>query len=71
MEGSPSKPVSRSFPSPIYPPCPSPLYRYTVSRLGVAAAGAPGSVEQLHPGDVVEIEVPGIGTLQNPVVAEE
>lgn len=32
--------------------------------------GAPGSVEQLHPGDVVEIEIPGIGALQNPVVAE-
>jgi 2-keto-4-pentenoate hydratase/2-oxohepta-3-ene-1,7-dioic acid hydratase in catechol pathway len=32
--------------------------------------GAPGSVEQLHPGDVVEIEIPGIGTLQNPVVGE-
>jgi 5-oxopent-3-ene-1,2,5-tricarboxylate decarboxylase/2-hydroxyhepta-2,4-diene-1,7-dioate isomerase len=33
--------------------------------------GAPGAVEQLHPGDVVEIEIPGTGTLQNPVVAEE
>jgi len=30
--------------------------------------GAPGAVEQLHPGDVVEIEIPGIGTLRNPVV---
>ena len=32
--------------------------------------GAPGAVEQLHPGDVVEIEIPEIGTLRNPVVAE-
>ncbi|MBM3941632.1 MAG: DUF2437 domain-containing protein [SAR202 cluster bacterium] len=32
--------------------------------------GAPGSVEQLHPGDVVEIEIPGIGTLRNPVRGE-
>jgi 2-keto-4-pentenoate hydratase/2-oxohepta-3-ene-1,7-dioic acid hydratase in catechol pathway len=33
--------------------------------------GAPGAVEQLHPGDVVEIEIPEIGTLRNPVVSEE
>ena len=32
--------------------------------------GAPGAVEAIHPGDVVEIEIPGIGTLRNPVVAE-
>jgi 2-keto-4-pentenoate hydratase/2-oxohepta-3-ene-1,7-dioic acid hydratase in catechol pathway len=32
--------------------------------------GAPGAVEQLHPGDVVEVEIPGIGTLRNPVAAE-
>jgi 2-keto-4-pentenoate hydratase/2-oxohepta-3-ene-1,7-dioic acid hydratase in catechol pathway len=32
--------------------------------------GAPGAVEPIHPGDVVEIEIPGIGTLRNPVVAE-
>ncbi len=33
--------------------------------------GAPGAVEQLHPGDVVEVEIPGIGTLRNPVRAED
>jgi 5-oxopent-3-ene-1,2,5-tricarboxylate decarboxylase/2-hydroxyhepta-2,4-diene-1,7-dioate isomerase len=33
--------------------------------------GAPGAVEQLHPGDIVEIEIPGIGALRNPVVSEE
>ena len=32
--------------------------------------GAPGAVEQFHPCDVVEIEIPGIGTLCNPVVSE-
>jgi 2-keto-4-pentenoate hydratase/2-oxohepta-3-ene-1,7-dioic acid hydratase in catechol pathway len=32
--------------------------------------GAPGAVEQLPPGDLMEIEIPGIGTLRNPVVAE-
>ena len=30
-----------------------------------------GAVEALHPGDVVEIEIPGIGTLRNQVVSEE
>ena len=33
--------------------------------------GAPGAVEQLHSGDLVEVEIPGIGTLRNPVVSEE
>jgi 2-keto-4-pentenoate hydratase/2-oxohepta-3-ene-1,7-dioic acid hydratase in catechol pathway len=32
--------------------------------------GAPGAVEQLQAGDVVEIEIPEIGTLRNPVVSE-
>ena len=36
----------------------------------IILTGAPGAVEQLHPGDVVEIEIPEIGTLRNPVVAE-
>lgn len=33
--------------------------------------GAPGTVEQLHQVDIVEVESPGIGTLRNPVVFEE
>jgi|TARA_Y100000031_G_C8115989_1_gene335891 5-oxopent-3-ene-1,2,5-tricarboxylate decarboxylase/2-hydroxyhepta-2,4-diene-1,7-dioate isomerase len=33
--------------------------------------GAPGAVEALTPGDVVEIEIPGIGVLRNPVISEE
>ena len=32
--------------------------------------GAPGAVEQLNHGDVVEVEIPGIGTLRNPVASE-
>ena len=30
--------------------------------------GAPGAVEQLNPGDTVEVEIAGIGRLSNPVV---
>jgi 2-keto-4-pentenoate hydratase/2-oxohepta-3-ene-1,7-dioic acid hydratase in catechol pathway len=36
----------------------------------IILTGAPGAVEQLNPGDVVEVEIPGIGALRNPVVAE-
>ena len=31
--------------------------------------GTPAGVGPLHPGDVVEIEIPGIGVLRNPVRA--
>jgi 2-keto-4-pentenoate hydratase/2-oxohepta-3-ene-1,7-dioic acid hydratase in catechol pathway len=37
----------------------------------VIATGTPAGVSPLHPGDVVEIVVSGIGTLRNPVVAAE
>lgn len=33
--------------------------------------GTPGVTAQLHPGDVVDIEVEGIGVLSNPVVAAD
>lgn len=33
------------------------------------ATGTPAGVGPLRPGDVVEVEIPGIGTLSNPVVA--
>ena len=36
----------------------------------IILTGAPGAVEQLNPGDVVEIEIPEIGILRNSVVAE-
>jgi 2-keto-4-pentenoate hydratase/2-oxohepta-3-ene-1,7-dioic acid hydratase in catechol pathway len=32
--------------------------------------GTPAGVGPLQPGDVVEVEIPGIGILSNPVVAE-
>jgi len=32
--------------------------------------GTPAGVGPLNPGDVVEVEIPGVGTLSNPVVAE-
>ncbi|MQG77164.1 MAG: fumarylacetoacetate hydrolase, partial [SAR202 cluster bacterium] len=33
-------------------------------------SGTPGQTSQLQPGDVVEVEIPGIGVLRNPVVSE-
>lgn len=37
----------------------------------IILTGAPGAVDQLKPGDVVEVEIPGIGTLSNSVVGED
>jgi 2-keto-4-pentenoate hydratase/2-oxohepta-3-ene-1,7-dioic acid hydratase in catechol pathway len=37
----------------------------------VIATGTPAGVSALAPGDVVEVSVGGIGTLRNPVVADE
>ena len=34
------------------------------------ATGTPAGVGPLHPGDVVEVEIPEVGVLRNPVVAE-
>lgn len=36
----------------------------------IVATGTPAGVGPLRPGDVVDVEVPGIGILRNPVVAE-
>jgi len=36
----------------------------------VVATGTPAGVGPLRPGDVVEVEIPGVGVLSNPVVAE-
>src|SRR2546429_119922 len=33
------------------------------------ATGTPAGVGPLQPGDVVEVEIPGVGVLRNPVVA--
>jgi 2-keto-4-pentenoate hydratase/2-oxohepta-3-ene-1,7-dioic acid hydratase in catechol pathway len=37
----------------------------------VIATGTPAGVGRLNPGDVVEVEIPGVGVLSNPVVAAE
>jgi 2-keto-4-pentenoate hydratase/2-oxohepta-3-ene-1,7-dioic acid hydratase in catechol pathway len=37
----------------------------------VIMTGTPAGVGPIAPGDVVEIEVSGVGVLRNPVVAEE
>ncbi len=35
----------------------------------LVATGTPAGVGRLAPGDVVEVEIPGVGVLRNPVVA--
>ena len=37
----------------------------------VIYAGTPGTTQRMNPGDVVEVEIDGIGTLRNPVVKAE
>ena len=36
----------------------------------VIATGTPAGVGPLHRGDVVEVEIPGVGVLKNPVIKE-
>lgn len=42
----------------------------TLERGDLIATGTPAGVGPLHPGDVVEVEIPGVGVLRNPVVTE-
>ena len=35
----------------------------------VLMTGTPGTPGDIHPGDVVEVELSGVGVLRNPVVA--
>jgi 5-oxopent-3-ene-1,2,5-tricarboxylate decarboxylase/2-hydroxyhepta-2,4-diene-1,7-dioate isomerase len=37
----------------------------------VIATGTPPGVGPLHPGDIVEVRIPEIGTLENPVIGED
>lgn len=37
----------------------------------ILTTGTPDGIGPLQPGDVVEVEIPGVGLLRNPVVAEE
>lgn len=43
----------------------------TLEQGDIIATGTPAGVGPLHPGDVVEVEIPGFDILQNPVVAHE
>lgn len=43
----------------------------TLERGDLIATGTPAGVGPLHPGDVVEVEIPGVGVIRNPVVTEE
>lgn len=43
----------------------------TLEQGDIIATGTPEGVGQLFPGDVVEVEITGFETLQNPVVAHE
>jgi 2-keto-4-pentenoate hydratase/2-oxohepta-3-ene-1,7-dioic acid hydratase in catechol pathway len=46
------------------------ITRYVTLRPGdVIYTGTPGNTSAMKPGDVVEVEIEGIGTLRNPVVA--
>ncbi|MFW5729430.1 MAG: fumarylacetoacetate hydrolase family protein [Spirochaetota bacterium] len=44
---------------------------FTLEEGDVIVTGTPSGVGPLSPGDIVEVEIEGIGTLANPVVAEE
>jgi len=42
----------------------------TLEEGDIIATGTPSGVGAIHHGDVVEVEIEGIGTLSNPVVEE-
>ncbi len=42
----------------------------TLEAGDLIATGTPAGVGPLHPGDVVEVEISGVGVLRNPVIAE-
>jgi 2-keto-4-pentenoate hydratase/2-oxohepta-3-ene-1,7-dioic acid hydratase in catechol pathway len=43
----------------------------TLETGDVILTGTPEGVGPLSPGDVVEVEIPGVGVLRNPVAGEE
>jgi 2-keto-4-pentenoate hydratase/2-oxohepta-3-ene-1,7-dioic acid hydratase in catechol pathway len=46
--------------------------RYITLEPGdVIFTGTPGTTRAMKPGDVFEVEIPGVGTPRNPVVAEK
>ena len=42
----------------------------TLTPGDVIFTGTPGTTSRIEPGDVVEVEIEGIGILRNPVVSE-
>jgi 2-keto-4-pentenoate hydratase/2-oxohepta-3-ene-1,7-dioic acid hydratase in catechol pathway len=45
------------------------ISRYvTIEQGDVIYTGTPGNTQRMQPGDVVEVEIEGIGTLRNPIV---
>ena len=36
----------------------------------VISTGSPSGIGEVHPGDVVDVEIEGIGVLHNPVIAD-
>jgi 2-keto-4-pentenoate hydratase/2-oxohepta-3-ene-1,7-dioic acid hydratase in catechol pathway len=44
---------------------------FSLERGDIIATGTPAGVSPIKPGDVVEIEIEGIGVLRNPVIAEQ
>jgi 2-keto-4-pentenoate hydratase/2-oxohepta-3-ene-1,7-dioic acid hydratase in catechol pathway len=44
---------------------------FTLEEGDIIATGTPAGISPIHAGDVVEVEVEGIGVLRNPVVLEE
>jgi 2-keto-4-pentenoate hydratase/2-oxohepta-3-ene-1,7-dioic acid hydratase in catechol pathway len=43
--------------------------RCTLHPGDLITTGAPGATRPLTPGEVVEVEIPGIGVLRNPIAA--
>jgi len=46
-------------------------HNFTLEAGDLVTTGTPAGVGALSPGDVVEVEIEGIGILRNPVEAEE
>ena len=40
---------------------------FTMLPGDVMATGSPAGTAEMVPGDVIEVEIPGIGTLRNPI----
>ena len=59
-----------SIPQIDYPEPSGSLPASPVNATCDAIAGAEGDAENMVPGDLCEVEISGIGTLSNPVVAE-